>query len=110
MKLIIVKALIQKLVKGASSSPYSIFLLMPKAGPRAPGRIVKLFLSNNQPFDSSKYAMATLPSLASTLRRLEVMPKMVAASLAEMILLFKKLGKVMRLLYYERGGIVIFRA
>ena len=110
MKLIIVKALIQKLVKGASSSPYSIFLLMPKAGPRLPGRTSSLFLSNSQPFDSSKYAIDTLPSLASTLRRLEVMPKMVAASLAEMILLFKKLGKVIRLLYYERGGIVIFRA
>jgi len=100
-------------VNDALKKFHDVVLFCPKDGPRLPGRTVRLFSSNIQPYSSEKNALATLPSFASTLRRLEVMPKMLAACLAWMYFVLKRMIKVMHLLYicyYERGGIVIFRA
>ena len=51
----------KELVKEASFVPYFALLFCPKAGPRAPGRIVKSDLKNCQPFFWTKIALATLP-------------------------------------------------
>ena len=82
MKLIMARVHIE-LVKEANSLPYFGFLFCPKAGPRAPGETVKSDLGNRQPLSLSKKACFTLPSFASTLKRLEVIPKRFAALLAE---------------------------
>ena len=82
----------RKLVKEASSMPYFALLFCPKAGPRAPGRMVKSDLGNCQPFSLSRYACITLPSFARTLKRLDVIPKRFAALLAEMKTIFSYAG------------------
>ena len=82
MKLIMARVH-KELVKEASSVPYFALLFCPKAGPRAPGETVKFDLGNRQPLSLSKKACFTLPSFASTRKRLEVMPKPFAALLAE---------------------------
>ena len=63
--------------------PYFALLFCPKAGPRAPGETVKSDLGNRQPLSLSKKACFTLPSFASTRKRLEVIPKHLAALLAD---------------------------
>ena len=82
MKLIMDRVHIE-LVKEARSVPYFGFLFCPKAGPRAPGETVKSDLGNRQPLSLSKKACFTLPSLASTRKRLDVMPNRLAALLAD---------------------------
>lgn len=72
-----------KQVKQVGYEPYLLAALFVRAGPRVPGRIVKSDLRNSQPFLSSKVENCTLPALAKTLKRLEVIPKSAEASFAE---------------------------
>jgi hypothetical protein len=58
------------------------WLFNPKAGPRLPGRTLISYLENCQPLFCTKIAPSTLPCTAKTLKRLEVMPKELAADLA----------------------------
>ena len=83
MKLIMARVHIELVRKEANSLPYFGVLFFPKAGPRAPGETVNSVLGNRQPFTLSRKACFTLPSFASTLKRLEVIPKRFAALLAE---------------------------
>lgn len=68
--------------KEASYTPY-FDLFCPKTGPRAPGETIKSDLGNCQPFTLSRNACFTLPSFASTLKRLEVIPMRFAALFAD---------------------------
>ena len=71
--------------------PYFAFLGQ-RRGPRAPSEISITDFGNCQSFSLSRYACFTMPSFAKTRKRLEVIPKSLAALIAEIKISFSCAG------------------